>query len=177
VIFLFGWRAIPLRIARMINHKPAKANLPILTQLCKLIPSHLTASLAKKYGIDKQARSFSAWSHVVSLLFAQLTHATGLNDVCDALRNHSHWLGSLRGATAPPRNTLCAHLQDGEIALFDKACIHFVHLFALHQRGVQWVTCAKDNMAYIVRKKLLAKPTGKILRDDLILLKGTKSRS
>ncbi len=90
----------------MINHKPAKANLPILTQLCKLIPSHLTASLAKKYGIDKQARSFSAWSHVVSLLFAQLTHATGLNDVCDALRNHSHWLGSLRGATAPPRNTL-----------------------------------------------------------------------
>jgi hypothetical protein len=40
----------------MINHKPAKTNLPVLTQLCKLIPSHLTASLAKKYGIDKQAR-------------------------------------------------------------------------------------------------------------------------
>jgi hypothetical protein len=32
------------------------------------------------------ARSFSAWSHVVSMLFAQLTHAIGLNDVCDALR-------------------------------------------------------------------------------------------
>jgi hypothetical protein len=63
----------------MINHKPAKTNLPVLTQLCKLIPSHLTASLAKKHGIDKQARTFSAWSHVVSLLFAQLTHATGLN--------------------------------------------------------------------------------------------------
>ena len=90
----------------MTNHKPAKENLPILTQLCKLMPSHLTASLAKKHGIDKQARTFSAWSHVVSLLFAQLTHATGLNDVCDALRNHSRWFGSLRGATAPPRNTL-----------------------------------------------------------------------
>lgn len=33
---------------------------------------------------------------------------------------------------------LCAQLQDGEIALFDKAYIHFQHLFALHQRGVQW---------------------------------------
>lgn len=32
-------------------------------------------------------------------------------------------------------------------------------------------------MAYTVRKKLLPKPIGKILRDDLILLKGTKSRS
>jgi hypothetical protein len=42
-----------------------------------------TASIAKKHGIDKQARTFSAWSHVVSLLFAQLTHATGLKDVCD----------------------------------------------------------------------------------------------
>ncbi len=31
-------------------------------------------------------------------------------------------------------------------------------------------------MAYTVRKKLQAKPAGKILRDDLILLKGAKSR-
>gem|GEM_PF-5398075 len=84
----------------MTNLKPTRAKLPILTQLCKLIPSHLDASLAKKHAIDKQARTFSAWSHLVSLLFAQLTHATSLNGVCDALRNHSRWLGSLRGATA-----------------------------------------------------------------------------
>jgi hypothetical protein len=31
-------------------------------------------------------------------VFAQLTHANGLNDVCDALRIHARWLGSLRGA-------------------------------------------------------------------------------
>lgn len=72
---------------------------------------------------------------------------------------------------------LCAHLKDGEIALFDKAYINFQHLSALHRRGVQWVTRAKDNMAYIVRKKLLAKPSGKILRDDLVLLKGKTSRA
>jgi Domain of unknown function (DUF4372) len=29
--------------------------------------------------VDSMARSFSAWSHVVSMLFAQLTHAIGLN--------------------------------------------------------------------------------------------------
>jgi len=265
----------------MIPKKPANSRLPVLTQLCKLIPTHLTASLARKHGSDKQARTFSPWSHVVSLLFAQLTHASGLNDVCDALRNHSRWLSTLRGATAPPRNTLshanktrssemmeelfwktlshlenslpggfgirykglprrfkktvsaidsstiallancmswakhrrrkaaaklhlrlnlqsflpscaiieeashhddtrapalCAHLQDGEIALFDKAYINFTHLFVLHRRGVQWVTRAKDNMAYVVRKKLQRKPAGKILRDDLVLLKTTKSR-
>ena len=265
-----------------MKNKPTKAKLPVFTQLCKLIPAHLVPKLAREHGIDKQARTFTPWSHVVSLLFAQLTHSVGLNDVCDTLRIHSRWLGSLRGAVAPARNTLshanknrdsnmmealfwqtvrhldgltpggfgmrykglpkrfkkaihavdsstialvancmnwakhrrrkaaaklhlrlnlqsflpgfiiieeashhddtrapalCAHLQDGEIALFDKAYINFTHLFDLAARGVFWVTRAKDNMAYVVRKKLLRKPQGKILRDDLILLKTAKSRS
>lgn len=52
------------------------------------------------------ARTFSAWSHVVALLYAQLTHAIGLNDVCDALRHHVGWLARIRGATPPSRNGL-----------------------------------------------------------------------
>ncbi len=253
----------------------------MFAQLCKLIPPHLVPKLAREHGIDKQARSFTPWSHVVSLLFAQLTHSIGLNDVCDTLRIHARWLGSLRGAVAPTRNTLshanktrnsdmmealfrrtlrhleglvpggfgirykglprrfrkaihavdsstialvancmnwakhrrrkaaaklhlrlnlqsflpgfaiveearhhddtravalCANLQDGEIALFDKAYVNFAHLYALTLRGVHWVTRAKDDMAYIVRKKLLRKPQGRILRDDLVVLKTPKSR-
>lgn len=57
---------------------------------------------------------------------------------------------------------LCAHLRDGEIALFEKAYIHFQHLHALHRRRVWWVARAKDNMAYTVRKsfsKIPTKPT------------------
>ena len=89
-----------------MKNKPAKAKLPVFTQLCKLIPAHLVPKLARRNGIDKQARTFTPWSHVVCLLFAQLTHSVGLNDVCDSLRIHSRWLGSLRGAVAPARNTL-----------------------------------------------------------------------
>jgi hypothetical protein len=263
-----------------MNNKPAKARIPVLAQICKLIPGGLVSKLARKHGLDKQARTFSPWSQVVSLLYAQLTHAFGLNDVCDALRHHARWLGSIRGATPPARNTLshanktrnsdfmeelfwktlshlegqlpgfglrykgiprrfkaaihaidsstitliancmnwakhrrrkaaaklhlrldlqsflpgfaiieeashhddtrapalCANLQAGEIALFDKAYINFLHLYGLAQRGVFWVTRAKDNMAYRVHKKLLRKPTGKILRDDLITLTTVKSK-
>jgi hypothetical protein len=43
---------------------------------------------------------------VVTLLFAQLTHSLGLNDVCDALGLHSGPLSAIRGATVPKRNTL-----------------------------------------------------------------------
>jgi hypothetical protein len=265
----------------MKNKQPAKSDAIVLSQLCKLIPQHLVAKIARKYGIDKQARTFSPWSHVVALLYAQLTHAIGLNDVCDGLTHHATRLATIRGATPPAKNTLshanktrdsdmmeelfwevlkhfqnstahfgqrykglpkrfkkavsaidsstialiancmswakhrrrkaaaklhlrldlqtflpacaiveeashhddtraqqlCANLQEGETALFDKAYINFLHLFSLNRRGVHWVTRAKDNMAYTVKSKLLKKPSGKILRDDLILLKSPKSRN
>jgi len=265
-----------------VKKKPAKSRICVLAQLCKLIPTHLVGRLATEHKVDKKARSFSPWSHVVSLLYAQLAHAIGLNDVCDGLRLHAGKLGSIRGATAPSRNglshanrtrnsdmmealfwnvlghlqsldpsfvtggrykglpkrftraihaadsstiqlvancmdwakhrrrkaaaklhlrlnlqsflptfaivdvashhddsrarELCAGLQEGEIVVFDKAYVNFGHLWDLAQRGVFWVTRAKDNMKYHVCKKRLTSPQGKILRDDLITLKTKKSR-
>lgn len=90
------------------KHKsqPSRSKISVLGQLCKWIPNHLVPKLARETGVDQQARTFSPWSHVVSLLFAQLTHALGLNDVCDALGLHSGPLSAIRGATPPSRNNL-----------------------------------------------------------------------
>lgn len=76
----------------------------MLAQLCNLIPGHLVAKLARETGADAKARTFTPWSHVIAMLYAQLTHAIGLNDVCDALRHHVGWLARIRGATPPSRN-------------------------------------------------------------------------
>jgi hypothetical protein len=78
----------------------------VLRQLVELIPTHLVSKLARKHGVDAKARTFSPWSHVVALLYAQLSHALSLNDVCDGLRLWATWLRALRGASAPARNTL-----------------------------------------------------------------------
>src|ERR1700751_2544954 len=88
------------------NAKPTASKLSVLGQLCNLIPPHLVSKLARETGVDSMARSFRPWSHMVCMLFAQLTHAIGLNDVCDALRLHSGPLSALRGASAPSRNNL-----------------------------------------------------------------------
>src|SRR5260370_39902096 len=40
----------------------------------------------------------------------------------------------------------------------------------LHERGICWVTRAKDNMAYVVAHKLPTPQDGKILRDEVIML-------
>ena len=83
---------------------PSRHKMTVLAQICKLIPGHMVNKLAAKHGVEEQARTFSPWSHVVSLLFTQTSHAMGLNDVCDTLRNHKGVLTTIRTATPPSRN-------------------------------------------------------------------------
>jgi len=85
---------------------PTTSKFTVLRQLCNYIPPHLVPQVARDTGVDEQARTFSPWSHVVSLAYAQLTHSIGLNDVCDALQLNSGPLSALRGATPPSRNNL-----------------------------------------------------------------------
>jgi len=88
------------------NTVPAPSKLNLLRQICNFIPEFLVPKLSRETGVEDKVRTFSAWSHVVALLYAQLAHSIGLNDVCDALGLHSGPLSSLRGATPPSRNNL-----------------------------------------------------------------------
>lgn len=260
--------------------QPSRPQATILRQLVELIPAYLVPQLARETGADKQARTFTPWSHVVTMLFAQVSHAFGLNDVCDALGLWVTPLRALRGATPPSRNNLshanktrdcalaeklfwrmlahlqtlhpgfarggqhslawrfrraihivdattiklvvncidwarhrrrkaaakchlrldlgsflpsfaivdtagehdsvrapelCAGLRRGEIALFDRAYVHFAHLWALTGRGVFWVTRAKENLVFKVKTRLPKHADPRILRDDLVVLKGVKT--
>lgn len=264
------------------NNRPTPHQYSLLRQILNYIPEHLVPQLARECGVDRKARTFTPWSHVVALLYAQLTHAVGLNDVCDALRLHSGALSALRGAKPPSRNNLshankqrdavmaeklfwkvlehlqnlhpsfagsrpgkrlmhrfkrvihvvdsttiqlvascmdwakhrrrkaaakchlrldlqsflprfaivdtakdhdntrarelCVGVKEGEIVLFDKAYMDFVHLFEISSRGIFWVTRAKDNLCYRVVKRRQKKSKGTILRDDLIEMKTPSSR-
>lgn len=69
---------------------------------------------------------------------------------------------------------LCAGLEDGEVVIFDKAYVDFAHLHDLDQRGVQWVTRAKDNMQYRSVRNLPVPKNSRIIKDQLVELKGAK---
>lgn len=86
--------------------KSSKRKVTVLKQICNLVPRNLVQKLAREYGVEKQARTFSPWSHITSLFFAQVSHALSLNDVCDTLSNHAGDLKDIRGAVPPKRNTL-----------------------------------------------------------------------
>ena len=268
----------------MINQKrnPTGHTYTTMKQVCNIIPGHMVPNLATKFGIDEQYRTFDEWSHVVTLMAGQLTHAIGLNDVCDNLRMHQSVLGTIRGATVPSRNNLshankirpaemgealywkmlehlqtisprfgkgrhrgylkrfkaaihavdsttiqlvancidwakhrrrkaaakchlrlnlhsflpscaiidtakhhdskqswavCAELKEGEIVVFDKAYVDFDHLAHLCNRGIYWVTRAKDNMQYDVIRKLETTTNERILSDSVIRLTGVKTQN
>jgi len=86
--------------------KPTRSKFSILRQICNFIPQYEVSKIARTTGVEDKSRTFTPWSHVVSLGYAQLTHSIGLNDLCDSLQLHSGPLASIRGATAPSRNGL-----------------------------------------------------------------------
>ena len=86
--------------------KPFKHKMTVLSQICKLIPRNLIPKLANAFGIDRQFRVFSPASYVLSQGFGQLTHALGLNDICDTLRNHCGLMSKIRDCVPPSRNGL-----------------------------------------------------------------------
>jgi len=88
------------------KRNPTVHRYTTVKQVCNLIPGHLVTNLAKEHGIDEQCRTFSEWSHVVALSATQLTHAIGLNDICDNLQMHRSTLSTIRDATPPSRNNL-----------------------------------------------------------------------
>lgn len=120
---------------------PTRANVVVLKQILNLIPRGLINRHARETGNDSKARSFSVLSHLSAMLFAQLSHAMGLNDVCDWLGLKSAALARF-GVTPPARNTLshANKLRDAQFAekLFWSVLAHLQHAkpdFAAGRKG------------------------------------------
>ena len=89
----------------MNKQTPARSNVVVLKQLLNLIPRGIVNRHGHGTGVQAKARTFSVMSHLCAMLFAQLSHAIGLNDVCDSLRLKATALSRF-GITPPSRNTL-----------------------------------------------------------------------
>jgi IS4 transposase len=85
-------------------------------------------------------------------------------------------IDTAREADAKRAREVCAGIKDGEIVIFDKAYVDFDHLWDLAQRGVFWVTRAKENLQYEVVESYSVEEGGKIVSDELVGLKNTGSQ-
>jgi len=103
----------------MNNTTPTRANVVVLKQMLNLIPRGLINRHALATGVEAKARSFSVLSHLSSMLFAQLSHAMGLNDVCDWLRFKAPVLSRF-GVTPPSKNGLSHANKERNAAFVEK---------------------------------------------------------
>jgi IS4 transposase len=86
-------------------------------------------------------------------------------------------IDTARQADAKRAEELCAGIKEGEIVIFDKAYVDYGHLWRLEERGVFWVTRAKENMQYEVMERFPVKEGGKIVSDELVGLKNATSQA
>ena len=100
--------------------QPSRGDTTILRQLGERIPPYRGPKLARETGVEDQARTISPWSHVVTMLYAQISQAFGRNDVCEALRLQVTSLCAMRGATPPNRNTRSHANQERDCTLAEK---------------------------------------------------------
>lgn len=125
----------------MNKKTPTRANVVVLKQMLNLIPRGMINRHALATGVEAKARSFTVVSHLSAMLFAQFSHAMGLNDVCDWLRLKSAVLARF-GVTPPSKNGLsnANKMRDAEFAekLFWSVLGHLQHAspnFAAGRRG------------------------------------------
>jgi Transposase DDE domain len=72
---------------------------------------------------------------------------------------------------------VCAGVKRGEIVIFDRAYVDFVHLGVLKDDGVFWVTRSKESLCFKVVKRLPKGTDKRILSDEVVVLKNKGSRA
>ena len=78
----------------------------ILHQLLQLVPRHRFDSIAQHFKADHYTKSFDAWNHLTTLLYAQAGGKTSLRDIHNGLATHAS-RGYHLGLSGPvPRSTL-----------------------------------------------------------------------
>ena len=90
---------------KKLTFPPPAATKTVYTiwkQIVKLIPPRIVIEAATETKI--LSRTFTPWSHLLALIYQQLTRAESLNGVCDAAAFDCEWV-RMRGAPIPHRNT------------------------------------------------------------------------
>jgi len=110
--------------------QPVRHHLNVMGQMLKLIPRTIIDAVSRETGVDRKARTYSALSHLGTMIFVQLAHALSLNDVCDWLRLKTRAIAAF-GLTPPSRNNLshANKTRDAKFAesIFWRTLAHFQH--------------------------------------------------
>ena len=82
------------------------AKITLFAQIIQKIPRDLIKSLKKKYDVDKHAKGFNSWSHLVCMVFCQFADCVFLREISNGLHSDNGNLNHLGMRRAPGKSTL-----------------------------------------------------------------------
>ncbi len=95
-----------------------KTNLTLFAQIVKSLCRNSFKSLVNKYDTDKYSKGIDSWTHLITMLFCQLSKLNSLRDVTNGLRSTSGNLNHLGLHKAPSKSSLGYQNKEREWYLF-----------------------------------------------------------
>ena len=86
--------------------KNSMSKISVFAQIARLIPREMIISIARKYKADRYCKGLDTWTHLMSLLLAQLADFNSLRDICNNMRGMQGRIQHLGITHAPSRNAL-----------------------------------------------------------------------
>ena len=115
-----------------MNKSTFFAGQPIFTQLLSLIPRSMVQHLSRRYNCDRYCKKFTAYDHLVSMLFSSFHHCSSLRELITGLQASVHRLKHL-GLRYTPRRSTLADANGRRTADFFGALFHQLYQ---HHYGV-----------------------------------------
>lgn len=92
--------------------------LTLFAQIIQTLDRFSFSSLVGTYQTDKHAKGFTSWTHLVTMLFCQLSKLNSLRDVCNGLKSASGNLNHLGVGRAPCKSSLSYQNKHRDWKLF-----------------------------------------------------------
>ena len=83
-----------------------RTNISLFAQALGLIDRNILARIVSKYDSDKYNKGINSWTHLVTMLFMQLSGATSLRDISNGLRSATGNLSHLGVKKAPSKSSI-----------------------------------------------------------------------
>lgn len=120
----------------------------IFSQVIEFIPRYQFDKLVKQYNGDWHAKNLNSYSHLLHLLFGQLTGCDSLRDICLCLEAHSNILYHLGFRKVVNHTSLSRANESGDYRIFEGLGLYLIGVVRPMYSKVKLSEITVDNVIY-----------------------------
>lgn len=104
----------------------SEVKVSLLTQILALIDRNIFSSVVKKHNSDKYCKGINTWTHMVSMVFMQLSGASSIRDISNGLLSATGNLNHLGIFRSPSRSSISYLNKHRDASVFESLYFAFL---------------------------------------------------